>query len=350
VKVIECQNLVKKFKNLIAVNDVTFDVEEGEIFALLGPNGAGKTTIISILCTLLRPTKGSARVYGFDVLSQPNKVRNYIGIVFQSIVLDELLTGSENLRFYARLGNMPKSIRKNTIEEMLDLVDLLDRKDDLVKHYSGGMKRRLEIARGLLFHPKILFLDEATLGLDAQNRRRIWDYVKRLNEEEQITVFMTTHYIDEAEICKKVAIIDHGVVVALDTPEQLKAKVGSEYLQLTLSEGNLKKEDVQTQFKFVTDIVRVEPTSTNSNQSFKFLLSIPAEEAIPEIISWGTTHNLKFKSVSIHKPTLEDVFIEHTGRGLRDEEDGEDLWKLRLRDDQVRGRTRFRRAKPRRRR
>lgn len=350
MKVIECQNLVKKFKDLAAVNDVTFDVEDGEIFALLGPNGAGKSTAISVFCTLLRPTSGSARVYGYDVYKQPSKVRSCIGIVFQAIVLDELLTGYENLRFFARLGNMPKSKRRTNIEEMLNLVDLLDRKNDLVKKYSGGMKRRLEIARGLLFHPKILFLDEATLGLDAQNRRTIWNYIKRLNKEENITIFMTTHYIEEAEISEKVAIIDNGKVVALDTPEKLKAAVGSEYVEVRLREGVVDKTAIEGHLDFITDVVPVDPSSSNNSNSYKIMVKIPAEEAIPDIISWGNSRNLKFKSVSINKPTLEDVFIEHTGRGIRDEEDsGADLWKVRMRDSQVRGRSTSRRGHRRRR-
>jgi len=341
LKVIECKDLVKKFKQLVAVDHVTFDVEEGEIFSLLGPNGAGKSTTISILCTLFRPTSGIAKVFGYDVLSQPTKVRKYIGIVFQSIVLDDLLTGYENLRFFARLGNMSKDRRKQRIEDILNLVDLLDRKDDLVRHYSGGMKRRLEIARGLLFHPKILFLDEATLGLDAQNRRRIWDYIQRLNKEEEITIFMTTHYIDEAEICNKVAIIDHGKIIAIDHPKQLKAQIGSEYVEVKLSHGELTKEAIGDGLDFITDIIPIKQTSMENTDTYRIMVSIPAEEAIPEIISRGTMNKLKFKSVQINKPTLEDVFIEHTGRGLRDQDEhGEELWKIRMRNEQLSGKTR----------
>ena len=253
--IIEVKNLSKKFKDLIAVNDVTFHVDEGEVFGLLGPNGAGKSTLISILCTLLYPTKGTGKICGFDVDTEAAKVRENIGIVFQEIILDDLLTARENLRFFAKLGNMPKLERQQKIDDLLHLVDLHDRKDDIVKTYSGGMKRRLEIARGLLFNPKILFLDEATLGLDAQNRRIIWDYCRRLNKEHSVTILLTSHYIEEAEISNRVAIIDHGKIIELDTPRGLKAKVGDDYVRIV---GTVKnKTDIKSKLSNLSFVKEV---------------------------------------------------------------------------------------------
>jgi ABC-2 type transport system ATP-binding protein len=221
--VIEVKNLTKEFNGLIAVNNISFGVQEGEIFGLLGPNGAGKTTTIKMLATLLKPTKGEAKVCGFDILKQRDEVRNSIGVVFQEPALDNRLTGYENLDFHARLYGLDSKIRKKRIKEVLTLVELEEKANVIVRNYSGGMQRRLEIARGLMHYPKVLFLDEPTLGLDPQTRHRIWDYILKLNQKEKITIILTTHYLEEADyLCQRVGIIDFGKIVALDTPQNLK--------------------------------------------------------------------------------------------------------------------------------
>jgi ABC-2 type transport system ATP-binding protein len=221
---IEVKGLSKHFGQVIAVDNISFEVERAEIFGFLGPNGAGKTTTINILCTLLMPTSGEATVNGFNVVNSPNEVRRSIGIIFQDPSLDERLTAYENLNFHGMIYHIPSKTRKVRIEEVLNMVGLYSKKDHIVRTFSGGMKRRLEIARGLIHSPHILFLDEPTTGLDPQTRQHIWDYIVNLAQREKITVFLTTHYMDEAEICQRVGIIDHGKIVALDTPGALKNK------------------------------------------------------------------------------------------------------------------------------
>lgn len=237
-KIIEVQNLTKKFGDLVAVDNIDFEVFEGEVFGFLGPNGAGKTTTISMLTTLLAPTSGEAKVAGFDVAREKDKVRENIGLIFQEPTLDEDLTAWENLKIHAALYHLPKDLYRQRVEEMLKMVKLWDRRGEMVKNYSGGMKRRLEAARGLLHHPKVLFMDEPTLGLDPQTRTKIWDYVLDLRKREKITLFMTTHYMEEAEYCDRVAIIDYGKLVAVGTPKQLKKKTKAKkmndvFLELT---------------------------------------------------------------------------------------------------------------------
>lgn len=230
--IIRVKNLTKKFDKLIAVNEISFEVKKGEVFAFLGPNGAGKTTAIKMMTTLLSPTRGEISLNGFDVLKDRNEVRQSFGIVFQDPSLDDDLTAYENMEFHGVIYYVPKDVRKTRIEELLRLVDLWDRKKDLVKTFSGGMKRRLEIARGLLHHPKVLFLDEPTLGLDPQTRNHIWNYVKDLNKKEKVTVFFTTHNMEEAErVAERIAIIDHGKIVASGTSEELKKKTAVETLE-----------------------------------------------------------------------------------------------------------------------
>ena len=230
--IIEVRNLVKKFKDFTAVNDISFSVKRGDVFAFLGPNGAGKTTTIKMLTTLLTPTSGTIALDGTDVVREAEKVRKSFGIVFQDPSLDDDLTANENMEFHAALYKVDKKIRKQRVEELLTYVELWDRKNNLVKTFSGGMKRRLEIARGLLHHPKILFLDEPTLGLDPQTRNHIWDYVKKLNESEKITVFFTTHYIEEADkYASTIAIMDQGKIITKDSPEELKRKTDSKELE-----------------------------------------------------------------------------------------------------------------------
>ena len=314
--IIEVNNLTKKFKDLIAVNNVTFGVDEGEIFGLLGPNGAGKSTLISMLCTLLYPTSGSATINGFDVDKQAARVREQIGIVFQSIILDDLLTAKENLRFFAKLGMIPKLERENRIDELLHLVDLYERKDDQVKYYSGGMRRRLEIARGLIFSPKVLFLDEATLGLDAQNRRIIWDYIKRLNKEKSVTILLTTHYIAEAEIANRVAIIDLGKIIELDTPKQLKAKVGDNFIKIVgKKENNIDLDKILSSLDFVEE---VKSEKQEIYDEIKVYIKNSIDEAVPILIKKCIENGFKFNSIKDNTPTLEDVFIYYTGKDLRD--------------------------------
>lgn len=232
MSMIEVRNLTKKFGNFVAVDDISFDVEKGEIFAFLGPNGAGKTTTIKMLTTLLTPTSGKILLDGYNPVTEQNEARRSFGIVFQDPSLDGELTAYENMHFHAVLYKMPRDIRESRIMELLQFVQLWERKDDYVKNFSGGMKRRLEIARGLLHHPRVLFLDEPTLGLDPQTRYLIWEHVKNLNEQEQITVFLTTHLMEEAErTANRVAIIDRGKIVAQGTPEELKRQTNTPTLE-----------------------------------------------------------------------------------------------------------------------
>jgi len=245
---IEAKELVKEFNGLKAVKGVSFSVAEGEIFGFLGPNGAGKTTTINMLCTLLKPTSGTAILNGFDVVKRPNDVRHSIGLVFQDPSLDERLTARDNLIFHAMVYGIPKAEREKRMTEVMDMVELTERRNDVVRTFSGGMKRRLEIARGLLHYPKILFLDEPTLGLDPQTRAHIWQYVKSLKEREQITVFLTTHYMDEAEVCDRIAIIDNGVIIALDTPKNLKRQVGEGVVTIITADNERAKGNLKDKF------------------------------------------------------------------------------------------------------
>jgi len=245
---IKVENLTKKFGDFTAVDNVSFFVNKGEIFAFLGPNGAGKTTTIRMLTTLLKPTSGQVLINGSDPVREKNDVRRSFGIVFQDPSLDDELTAQENMEFHGVLYNVPKDIRRKRIEELLKFVELWDRKSDLVKNFSGGMKRRLEVARGLVHHPKILFLDEPTLGLDPQTRSHIWSYIKNLNKEEGMTVFFTTHYIEEADkVTQKIAIIDHGKIIVQGTPEELKQQTKTTSLEeafLTFTGKNIREEEV----------------------------------------------------------------------------------------------------------
>lgn len=310
---IEVKNLTKEFNGSKAVDDISFGVGEGEIFGLLGPNGAGKTTTIKMLVTLLRATKGEAKVCGFDVLKQKDEVRNSIGIVFQEPALDNRLTGFENLDFHARLYGLKQETRKKRIEEVLNLVELQDKADVLVINYSGGMQRRLEIARGLMHYPKVLFLDEPTLGLDAQTRRRIWDYILKLNQKEKITIILTTHYMEEADyLCQRVGIIDFGKIVALDAPQNLKNTLGGDVILIEVFSPE-KAFEVLKNFPWVKKISRHNGIiNLNVNQGEKkipLLMKIDQKEAGFEI-----------KSINLRKPTLEDAFLHFTGKTIREAE------------------------------
>jgi ABC-2 type transport system ATP-binding protein len=306
MSIIEVKNLAKHFTSIAAVDDISFSVNEGEVFGFLGPNGAGKTTTISILCTLLSPTAGTAEIAGFSCVKQPDQVRSSIGIIFQDTTLDAGLTAYENLKFHAYLYNLDRDLTEERIDEMLQVVELTARKKDPIKNYSGGMKRRLEIARGLLHYPRVLFLDEPTLGLDPQTRNTIWEFIAQLRKREKITVFMTTHYMEEAENCDRVAIIDHGKIIAQGTPASLKNRMQGDIIHLVTEDNQKAVEEIRGLFQ-------IEARTENGSL---FIETERGEEFIPNLI-----HGLsvRTKSVNLQKPTLNDVFLKLTGRTIRDE-------------------------------
>jgi len=305
--VIEASNLVKRFGEVEAVKGVSFSVKEGEIFGFLGPNGAGKTTTINILCTLLKPTDGQAKVNGYDVVKERSQVRQSIGLVFQEPSLDDYLTAEQNLRFHGYAYGVPKNVLEPRLKELLEMMELWDRRKGKINTYSGGMKRRLEIARGLLHHPRVLFLDEPTLGLDPQTRRRIWDYIHDLRKRENLAIFMTTHYMDEAENCDRIAIIDYGRTVALDTLEKLKDGVGGDVI-------SVKTEDNEEAMRLLEGQYKLKPGIENGIISF----TVPhGEEFLPKFVSGFP---LRLLSIGLRRPTLEDVFLKLTGRNIREQE------------------------------
>ncbi len=311
MQAITTSNLTKKFNGITAVDSVSISIDEGEFFGLLGPNGAGKTTFISMLCTILNPTSGSAEVFGHDVQREPDRVRKVIGIVFQDPSLDLNLTGRENLDFHARLYGLEKYQREKRIWDVLELVELSDRADDLVKTYSGGMQRRLELARGLMHFPKVLFLDEPTLGLDPQSRRKIWNYIERINREEKITIILTTHYMEEADyLCGRVAIIDRGKIIALDTPSKLKSIVGRDMISIESSDS-LKLLELLEKKEFIKKANLMNETINLSVEE--------GEKLIPNVIEIARAAGIQVISVGLRKPTLEDVFIHYTGKTIREE-------------------------------
>ena len=382
INTIEVKELTKIFdKNVKAVDGISFNVKEGEILGFLGPNGAGKTTTLNMLSTLLRPTSGTATVNGHDILTEPDAVRRSIGYVFQDTTLDIELTGRENLDFHGRLYGLERNTRQQRIKEVLELVQLTDRADNFVKTYSGGMKRRLEIARGLLHHPKVLFLDEPTLGLDPQTRRSIWEHILRLNQEKNVTVILTTHYTEEADyLCKRILIIDFGKIVVLDTPDNLKARLegdvvtllfkdpaaietfrpllenkdwirrinvvtsGNNYTTMShmmqtmpgmssnISMGGTVPELASGNIELKKKIPQVQQKSEQgiADESLQFggdkcskclnLLVDNGGHRIPEIVKLADEAEVVLESVELHKPTLDDVFLSVTGRNIREEE------------------------------
>jgi ABC-2 type transport system ATP-binding protein len=300
------EHLLKKYADLVAVDDVSFNVGEGEVFGLLGPNGAGKTTTINILCTLSRPTSGRALINGFDVVREQSRVRQCIGIVFQDPSLDERLTALENMEFHSLVYNVPASVRKERIEHVLRMVELWERRRDLVKTFSGGMKRRLELARGLIHYPKVLFLDEPTLGLDPQSRNHLWEFIMSLRRKEGTTIFLTTHYMDEAGYADRIAIMDYGKIIALDSPKRLKRLVGGDVISLRTTDDEAARTELRNQY-------RIEAKLDGGQLTFE----VPnGEKFIPTFIKGFSTDIL---NVSMRRPTLDDVFLKLTGHQLRDE-------------------------------
>ena len=304
---ISVRDLIRRFGDFEAVRGVSFDVDAGETFGFLGPNGAGKSTTISMLCTLLTPTTGRAEVAGFDVARQRAEVRKRIGLVFQDTTLDDYLTAAENLRFHAELYGVPRQQAAERLHDVLDMVGLWDRRDGLVRTFSGGMKRRLEIARGLLHSPRVLFLDEPTVGLDPQTRSHIWSYIEDLRRREDITIFLTTHYMDEAEHCDRIAIIDEGRIVVVDTPEALKASVGRDRVQLQTADPAAAIEALRRRFDL---------EATMSEGAVTVYVS-SGEQFVPRLFA---ELDVAISAVSIARPTLDDVFMNYTGRTIRDAE------------------------------
>ncbi len=323
--IIQVENLVKKFGELAAVNDISFSVPPGEIFGFLGPNGAGKTTTINVLCTLTKPTSGHAFIDGLDVVRQQSQVRQTIGLVFQDPSLDERLSGLQNMRFHALVYGMTASVRDPRIEQLLRMVELWDKRHNEVRTYSGGMKRRLELARGLLHHPKVLFLDEPTLGLDPQTRNRIWEHILELRQREGTTIFLTTHYMDEADKAERIAIIDNGKLVAIDTPEKLKKIVGKDIISVKTDDNDKAADEIRLRYQ-------IEARHDSNGLCFEMA---NGEEFLPIFLKeFGT----KILSVSLHRPSLDDVFLKLTGREIREEE-VTDIFKAMIRQHGRRSRS-----------
>jgi len=299
--------LSKRYGDVEAVRGIDFEVPVGETFGFLGPNGAGKSTTIKILCTLARPTSGSAQVAGHDVVAERDAVRRNIGLVFQDTTLDSYLTAAQNLRFHAELYAVPKAAVEARMRQVLDMVGLWERRNSLVSTFSGGMQRRLEIARGLLHAPHVLFLDEPTVGLDPQTRSSIWEYINDLKRREDITIFLTTHYMDEAENCDRIAIIDHGQIVAIDTPEALKASVGKDRVQINTA-------DDQQAMAELAEVFGIEAKIAEGAVTFAVT---SGEQFVPQLFARLT---VPIRSVSVSRPSLDDVFMSYTGTTIRDAE------------------------------
>ena len=313
---VEVSNLSKRYGDVEAVKGVTFDVARSEIFALLGPNGAGKSTTIKMLCTLAIPSAGTAKIGGFDVRLQPKAVRRRIGLVFQEQTLDDQLTAEENLRFHAVLYRVPRSEVDARIDRVLELVELQARRKDVISTFSGGMARRLEIARGMLHTPAVLFLDEPTVGLDPQTRALMWDDVTRLRDEEGVTILLTTHYMDEAEFADRIAIIDHGVIVALDTPDKLKRQVGEDTVELTTADNALA----------ASRLVGAGYRCQRGDETVVVFTS-DGESQVAHLIEVA---GVPISNVHVHRPTLDDVFLHFTGRQIRDDQ-GERVMPMSMR-------------------
>jgi ABC-2 type transport system ATP-binding protein len=310
---IEVDNLRKQFGDFEAVRGVSFEVEPGEVFGFLGPNGAGKTTTINMLCTLAKPTSGHAFVAGHDVVTERDDVRRNIGLVFQDPTLDGYLTAAQNLRLHAELYGVDPALVPARMQQMLEMVGLWERRDATVMTFSGGMRRRLEIARGLMHSPRVLFLDEPTIGLDPQTRSSIWSYIRELRDREEVTIFMTTHYMDEAEFCDRIAIMDQGQIVVLDSPETLKASVGADRVRIETDDDGAAIAELRERFGIDARIAEG-----------AVMFSVPrGEEFVPRLFA---ELGMPIRSVSVARPSLDDVFMKYTGTTIRDaEQSGNDL-------------------------
>jgi ABC-2 type transport system ATP-binding protein len=308
--IIETRDITKKYDDFTAVDSVNLKIPRDSVFGVLGPNGAGKTTLISMLCTILSPTSGTAVVNGYDVVKNSKEVRASIGIVFKSRALDDMLTGREHLQMHASLYGVPTNIRKQRIEEVLDLIALGDKADQFTKTYSGGMKRRLEIGRGLIHHPKVLILDEPTLGLDPQTRENIWGYISKLNKAEDITVLMTTHYMDEADkLCDRIAIINHGQIIKEDSPLNLKRELKADTITIQVDE----------QDKFIKEAEKLDFVKKIFVEESNIKLMVErGENLIATLVDFANKNGIMVKSIEVKHPNLEDVFLNYTGTTIAD--------------------------------
>ena len=315
MKAIEVDKLTKTYGHLVAVDHISFEVEEGGIFGFLGPNGAGKTTTIMMLATALNPSSGTATVCGNDIIKDRAEVRRSIGVVFEELSLDINLTGRENLDFHARMYHLDRKSREERVSRVLDLVGLKGKQNILVKYYSGGMQRRLEIARGMLNYPKVLFLDEPTLGLDVQTRRLLWDYAKKVNRESGGTILLNTHYVEEADyLCDRVAILDQGKIVVMDTPGRLKDSVGESLLSIKLPQ----EAQLANLAKLLGGVNWIKKVAQHDGW---LELSVGSEATkIPEVVRLAREHGFAISSISEHRPSLEDVFLHYAGKRLKVEE------------------------------
>ena len=312
---IEVDSLTKKFGDFKAIDNISFDVEEGEIFGFLGPNGAGKSTTMMILTTLLKPSSGKVLVGGYDIMSDAKKVREKIGYVQQEISVDEFLTGRENLYLHARINQIPSNMIKSRIDDVLELVELGEKQDHATLTYSGGMRKRLDIANGLLSRPSVLFLDEPTVGLDIQTRRKIWGYIKKIRKDFGMTVFISTHYMEEAdELCGRIGIIDFGKIQVIDTPKSMKKAIGNEIISFNLVDGKANQDTLIDQINNIEFVKEVK-----NKQDSITVFSTNSNEVIPKIFQASTNLNMKINSLTLKQPTLDDVFISYTGHDLRDE-------------------------------
>ena len=312
---IEVNSLTKKFGNFKAVDNISFQVEEGEIFGFLGPNGAGKSTTMMILTTLLKPTSGYALVGGHNVVSEAKKVRKKIGYVQQEISVDEFLTGRENLYLHARINQVPNNQISSRIDEIIELVELTEKQDKATLTYSGGMRKRLDIANGLLSRPSVLFLDEPTVGLDIQTRRKIWEYIRKIRQDFGMTIFVTTHYMEEADnLCDRIGIIDFGKIQIIDKPKSMKSAIGNEIITFSLVDGKANQDALINQISKIEFVKEVK-----NKQDLIKVLSTKSNEVIPKIFQESMNLGINISSLSLKQPTLDDVFISYTGHELRDE-------------------------------
>ena len=312
---IKVDSLTKKFGDFKAIDNISFNVEEGEIFGFLGPNGAGKSTTMMILTTLLKPSSGNVLVGGYDILSDAKKVREKIGYVQQEISVDEFLTGRENLYLHARINQIPSNLIKSRIDDVLELVELGEKQDQATLTYSGGMRKRLDIANGLLSRPSVLFLDEPTVGLDIQTRRKIWGYIKKIRKDFGMTIFISTHYMEEADdLCGRIGIIDFGKIQVIDTPKSMKSAIGNEIISFNLVDGKANQDTLIDQINNIEFVKEVK-----NKQGLITVFSTKSNEVIPKIFQASTNLNMKINSLTLKQPTLDDVFISYTGHDLRDE-------------------------------